>query len=130
MKNRAKCKLCQDIIESFHVHDYVTCSCGEIAVDGGQNYFKCSANNWQNFIRVDDEGNEIIPEVVETPLDTDLSDNIQPEKLGRKDLLDMLSEMAKSIENLPQNAMTMSVTNADMLAVLKLLDQIFKIDPS
>lgn len=58
---RAKCKLCNDIIESKHRHDYVTCSCGEISVDGGQDYFRARFNNPENFLCVDDEGNEIIP---------------------------------------------------------------------
>jgi len=65
MRNRAKCKLCNDIIESVHHHDYISCKCGEIAVDGGQHYCRCSAKSWENFIRIDDEGNEIIPKIVE-----------------------------------------------------------------
>ena len=55
MKNRAKCKLCNSIIESFHRHDYVTCACGEIAVDGGLDYFKVIARDYANFLRIDDE---------------------------------------------------------------------------
>ena len=51
MRNRAKCKLCDDIIESVHHHDYITCKCGEISVDGGDHYCRCSARNWENFIR-------------------------------------------------------------------------------
>lgn len=35
IRNMAQCKVCQDIIESKSEHDYVTCSCGAIAVDGG-----------------------------------------------------------------------------------------------
>jgi len=45
--NRARCKLCGDIIESKSTHDFVGCSCfieshGErgIAVDGGHAYIK------------------------------------------------------------------------------------------
>lgn len=40
--NRAKCLICNDIIESKHVHDYVTCSCGNVSVDGGREYDKRS----------------------------------------------------------------------------------------
>ncbi len=40
MRNRIKCRLCNDIIESLHVHDFKWCKCGAIAVDGGQHYFK------------------------------------------------------------------------------------------
>lgn len=36
--NRARCKRCGDVIESTSVHDFVTCSCGAIFVDGGNEY--------------------------------------------------------------------------------------------
>ncbi len=36
--NRAKCTLCNDIIESKYVHDFVQCKCGKIFVDGGHEY--------------------------------------------------------------------------------------------
>ena len=42
IRNSAKCKLCNDEIESKHVHDYVTCLCGAISVDGGHEYLKRS----------------------------------------------------------------------------------------
>ena len=39
-KNAARCKRCQDVIESKHVHDFVTCTCGAISVDGGKCYLR------------------------------------------------------------------------------------------
>jgi hypothetical protein len=48
--NRAKCKLCGNIIESKYRHDWVACECGEIFVDGGHEYFRRGANNFENFI--------------------------------------------------------------------------------
>ena len=41
-RNRAQCKLCKDIIESKHRHDFVTCKCGKLSVDGGYDYIKRS----------------------------------------------------------------------------------------
>ncbi len=38
--NRGKCNKCDDVITSYHIHDYVTCKCGAIAVDGGTEYLK------------------------------------------------------------------------------------------
>ena len=38
IRNRAKCLLCGDIIESMSHYDYKTCSCGNLAVDGGHEY--------------------------------------------------------------------------------------------
>ena len=37
-RNVIKCKHCGDVIESTHVHDFKTCSCGTVSVDGGKQY--------------------------------------------------------------------------------------------
>jgi hypothetical protein len=37
---RLRCKNCGDEIESEHRHDFTGCSCGDIAVDGGDAYFR------------------------------------------------------------------------------------------
>lgn len=42
VRNMAKCARCGDVIESKSVHDFVTCSCGAISVDGGHAYCKRS----------------------------------------------------------------------------------------
>lgn len=36
--NRAKCLTCDSVITSEFRHDYVTCSCGNLSVDGGLDY--------------------------------------------------------------------------------------------
>lgn len=57
--NRAKCRLCGDVIISTHRHDFVSCSCGEISVDGGGAYNRASARDFANFIAMyDDEESE------------------------------------------------------------------------
>ena len=38
--NKIRCTSCGDIIESKSVHDYVTCSCGRVSVDGGKEYLR------------------------------------------------------------------------------------------
>lgn len=38
--NMARCRNCGDIIRSRHVHDFVRCKCGALAVDGGSFYAK------------------------------------------------------------------------------------------
>lgn len=42
--NKIKCKKCGDIIESKSVHDFVTCKCGAVSVDGGHNYIRRCGN--------------------------------------------------------------------------------------
>ena len=44
IKNMARCKKCGDIIESKNTHDFIKCSCGSIAVDGGKEYLKRVGN--------------------------------------------------------------------------------------
>jgi hypothetical protein len=38
--NSIKCLKCFSVIESVHVHDFIYCKCGNIAVDGGKEYLK------------------------------------------------------------------------------------------
>ena len=38
--NRIKCKICGDVIESKHRHDFVSCSCGACFTDGGHDYLR------------------------------------------------------------------------------------------
>lgn len=131
MKNRAKCKLCLSIIESFHSTDYVTCKCGEIVVDGGP-ALRCAANNWDNFIRVDENGNEVLIKVKE--LNTYDIDSIKPipEKINpldkKKELVEMLDEMIKNIENMPSHAMNNPINHYDFCSALLLMSSILKCD--
>lgn len=137
MRNRAKCKLCESVIESLDQYDYVTCKCGEIAVDGGQSYCRCMAKDWNNFLRIDDEGNVVIPKIIEKgdkekALDELTSDaqsrGEYDKKLTRADMLDMLRQQIKSLEELPPQAMTCFVTNYDLLSLMMLLSAIFSED--
>lgn len=40
ISNKAKCNKCGEIVESKHRHDFVRCSCKNLAVDGGKDYLK------------------------------------------------------------------------------------------
>lgn len=42
--NAAECVFCGDYIQSKHRHDYVSCKCGLIAVDGGVDYLRRTGN--------------------------------------------------------------------------------------
>ena len=47
--NKAQCLNCGEIISSMTVHDFKTCSCGNLSVDGGLEYAKRSFikyNSW------------------------------------------------------------------------------------
>jgi hypothetical protein len=123
MRNRAKCKKCGDIIESFHSTHLVYCSCGEIGVDGGD-ALRCMAKDWAFFVRIDDKDKEVPIKVLakENPPEP-IIEHAKPEFI---DLMSMLDEMVKTYENLPQNAMTSPITHYDLLSVLLLLSAILR----
>ena len=49
IQNAVTCLACGDFIVSKHRHDFVTCTCGAVSVDGGQSYLR----------RVGDFGNAV-----------------------------------------------------------------------
>lgn len=49
LSNKAKCLLCNDIVESTHRHDFRSCSCGNISVDGGLDYLRRSQKKPASF---------------------------------------------------------------------------------
>ena len=121
MRNIAKCKKCKSIIESLHSYDHVTCQCGEIGVSGGPDEMKCHAADWENFLRVDEQGNEILPTIQEI----EVRPSYTP-KPTKKELLKMMDEMIEGIERLPPHAMFAPVTHADLLSALLLISSLFR----
>jgi len=91
MRNRAKCKLCQSVLESFTIQDYVECKCGEIGIWGGNQNLECCARHWSNFLRLDEKDNEI--PVIVTKEDNVKQLDISQEKPKRKELLAAMDEM-------------------------------------
>ena len=64
IKNAIRCKHCGDEIESTHIHDFKTCSCGRCSVDGGHSYlkrsFKESSNDFEEISIVEHESERTI----------------------------------------------------------------------
>ena len=60
-RNVIKCNHCGDVIESFSVHDFVTCSCGAVSVDGGHDYlrrcFKNDHSDYEDLSEYEEEAN-------------------------------------------------------------------------
>ena len=61
IRNRIRCKSCDDIIESGHVHDFKYCKCGKVFVDGGKEYCRYGFPNgnpedWMEFLTEYEEG--------------------------------------------------------------------------
>lgn len=136
MRNRAKCRLCGDIIESYHKHDFVACSCKEISVDGGCDSPIGHAKNFINYLSIDDSGAEFPVEPLESLESSKKSTKQEekdekikeeePEKPTRSDLLQELNLMIKNIENLPSHVMTLPINHYDFCSALLLLSAILR----
>lgn len=123
MKNRAKCKLCKSVIESLHRYDEVSCKCGEISISGGNDLLLTAANNWVNFLRVDDQDNEISVKVVEKGKHATETD--EPKALStRSDKLAELKRMVENIERLPQSAMSAPIDHYSFYSLILLISSI------
>ena len=78
LSNRVKCLSCEDIIYSAHRHDYVKCSCGNVAVDGGMSYLRRVGFNYKELSVM------ISEEVYEACMDAlEWCDNTGRNNLGR-----------------------------------------------
>lgn len=90
-------------------------------MDGGD-ALKCAAKDWTNFLRVDDEDNEIVVQVREKESDSvlpiDLFKNDAP-SLSEK--VNMIDEMIKSIERIPEHAKSNAINHYDFSAALLLV---------
>lgn len=125
MRNRAKCKICNEIIESLAIVDYVSCKCAEITIWGGDQTYKAAAKDWNNFLRVDDEGKECPVKIVDKlPNDPINKTDVNPldiSPLTKADKLKALDDMIASYESLPAHAMSQPASNYEILSVLLLV---------
>lgn len=64
IRNAARCTLCGDEIESRHRHDFKSCVCGAIAVDGGKDYLRRVGN-----LDAFEELSETLPEADDSEAD-------------------------------------------------------------
>lgn len=97
LRNSIKCNHCNDEIESKHRHDFVTCKCGKISVDGGKDYGRTMFTELSDFTDTsinDDGSHELrrqyltwgnnydkdmnrLPETIYNPIKDMTSDHIQ-----------------------------------------------------
>jgi hypothetical protein len=122
MINRAKCKLCNKIIELKEIDGLESCDCGEIAFEYRNKGHIAICKRIENLVAIDDEGNEIVVTTVNESLPTK-----NEVKHNRNDLLKILDKMIKDYEELPQSAMSTYITQYDMMSALMLVSEIFKV---
>ena len=115
-------------MESFHRYDYVTCKCGEISISGGKDVLECSAKNWDNFLRIDDEGHTIVVKITQKNNAAEQKTTEEPSVQTYQEKLEMLDAMIKSIESLPETAMSLPINHYDFYSLMLLLSSILKTD--
>ncbi len=52
LRNRARCNHCLQVVESKHRHNFRSCRCGAISVDGGKDYVKRSAKDLSDLVEL------------------------------------------------------------------------------
>ena len=57
--SKAKCLNCNAILESKHVHDWVTCGCeNKTFIDGGDEYHRCGGHDLGMIQWIDEDNHE------------------------------------------------------------------------
>lgn len=52
--------ICNDIIESTHIHDFTTCICENCYIDGGQDYLHFGGKDFDKILIIFDDGTKIL----------------------------------------------------------------------
>ena len=60
IRNAVRCNHCGDVIESTSLHDFRTCRCGRVSVDGGHYYLRRCADHPDDYTELSQT--EQIPE--------------------------------------------------------------------
>lgn len=129
MRNRAKCKLCGDILESFHEFDYQTCKCNEISISGGLIRYECAAKDFSNFLRVDDEGNEIVPTIKHQNIITEIVGQNEINRIKDNTISDLVDLGQKIVNNLISPTATKKNHIDSLDSQIKIFKRIFDLHP-
>ncbi len=122
MRNRAKCKLCGDILESFYLNDVVECSCGEITIWGGLYELNSKANDYENFLRIDEDGNEITVRFLQKG-EEDKEEELYEIKgrLSKKEAIELMERTLKGMQDSLDHSMNRYVNYYDFCYYLSLI---------
>lgn len=136
---RAKCKLCNNIIEIKNRIDMFSCPCGEITIDFITAQLHASIKTDKtNLLFVDDDDNEIVTKTLdsENVAWIDGKSIVDPKEkemmnedvnLGsRRELLSMIDALIHNIDSMPNQGRFAPVTHSDFAEILSLVAALFR----
>lgn len=112
IRNAAKCLGCGDVIESKHVHNFVTCSCGKLSVDGGREYLRrCFAeyDGYEDISIVEEENEEV--EDMNKLRRKQIADIVSKLTSLSESISELMEEEEDCMDNLPDNMQGSSLTD-------------------
>ena len=118
-RNRAKCGLCLQIIESLHAHDLQVCSCGEISLTGGTTYYKAICKDPKNLLLIDEDGHESTPTF-------ENKQAILPD-LKKEDLMSMLKLQIDTYDKMSVSERHSPVSTYELQSLAMLIYSILKV---
>ena len=85
LRNKIRCRKCNDIIESLSVHDFKYCKCGAVSVDGGHDYLRRGGNreDWEELSEYENETERQEP----------MEETGEHKRVPKKRLADMLQDI-------------------------------------
>lgn len=96
--NRIRCKLCGDVIESTSVHNFKSCKCGRVSVDGGHDYLRRVFTSPDDYdeLSITNHKDVIECQLITLKTQVDMSDVDAVKKLAAEkmwfDLIDFINE--------------------------------------
>lgn len=56
LRNAVRCNHCGEVIESTYCHDFKTCRCGCVSVDGGHDYLRRCCASQEDYTELSETG--------------------------------------------------------------------------
>lgn len=79
--NKIRCPVCEEVIQSYHIHDFKFCKCGSVAIDGGNDYLRrISEIVWEELSVLDDGIHETRRNNLAYTIEIKSSDDEEPYK--------------------------------------------------
>jgi len=125
VKNIAKCKLCESVIQSFFKGDYAECKCGEIAVSEGDAMF-VHFKDPANFLRIDEDGHTYPIQYNEKKEDDGQENLGFVHTLSKEECIKGIDNLITIYDNMPESETYRPINHKDFQSLLMIVSSFFK----